>query len=780
MLSTLLRAAALLGMAGAVCEDDANWHTNGKTSKDCSWVFEKPGDRCAALDASGVPGYLACRAACLSCPQPCADVTDDATWNDGGCADVRGDRGEMCGDSDADGMFAFQACPGSCLTCEGDSWCSDSEEWRGDMKGTSSDKQTCQWVSLNADDRCGIVDDEGMYAYQACKTACFSCDSAVDCEAPDAASCSSECGSMNSNMFTYQTCPHACGLCTYDPTAAPTGAPSTGMPSYAPSTFAPTTAVPSYAPTTVAPTLAPTLLGEGKARFMAYASESMMVNVSDVVTFDMVPINAGKGFDANASAFVAPNSGTYVVSLTVLGSPSAGRGVGSGVEVRVDMEGTGFGLLFAKHESKSITVPIKLNRGQSLDVAVVNGPLEVDGSPAVEVETADGGMITLEKTSVFSSVFSAYLLPDVEDKSFYAAYVGDSKAQSSKQMEMVIDFDEPITGDRYLEYAYEETDTGTLYYPELKGMYLFAASISAEMQKGDAAVVNVFVDGENSKFGVEIPLFQGMTESQNFALVLQVGENDAIALQAKGDEFLLVGAESLYNSYSTALKLGDAASRQVFSAVSDSYNVPATGNALVFGKEAAFEVPASGTYLVSLKVTLADAFGVSEFEVFVDGIGSCHVLRVESGMKNSTMFTTSAFTAVVLRLDAGSVVEVVVAQTVDAMVAERSKSQYTTYFQMTALDLLQDYEPQACLIPDTKFQSLGDGFCDASFNTPECGYDGGDCCSATCMANATYTCGSGTRGECKDPSAYLDEVPYPVICEKGDCDCDDNAEGCPV
>jgi len=41
---------------------------------------------------------------------------------------------------------------------------------------------------------------------------------------------------------------------------------------------------------------------------------------------------------------------------------------------------------------------------------------------------------------------------------------------------------------------------------------------------------------------------------------------------------------------------------------------------------------------------------------------------------------------------------------------------------------------------------LGNGFCNPGvYNTPACGYDGGDCCSATCTAGLTYACGSNTR-----------------------------------
>ena len=45
--------------------------------------------------------------------------------------------------------------------------------------------------------------------------------------------------------------------------------------------------------------------------------------------------------------------------------------------------------------------------------------------------------------------------------------------------------------------------------------------------------------------------------------------------------------------------------------------------------------------------------------------------------------------------------------------------------------------------------SLGDGHCDSVFNTPECSYDEGDCCSCTCSG---YTCGQNGF-DCFDPAA---------------------------
>ncbi|CAM9907104.1 unnamed protein product [Pylaiella littoralis] len=46
----------------------------------------------------------------------------------------------------------------------------------------------------------------------------------------------------------------------------------------------------------------------------------------------------------------------------------------------------------------------------------------------------------------------------------------------------------------------------------------------------------------------------------------------------------------------------------------------------------------------------------------------------------------------------------------------------------------------------------GDGDCDSSNNKAECGYDGGDCCSCTCVDTEDYTCGMNDFA-CIDPEA---------------------------
>lgn len=68
----------------------------------------------------------------------------------------------------------------------------------------------------------------------------------------------------------------------------------------------------------------------------------------------------------------------------------------------------------------------------------------------------------------------------------------------------------------------------------------------------------------------------------------------------------------------------------------------------------------------------------------------------------------------------------------------------------------------------------GDGDCDYYANTPDCGWDGGDCCNSTCV-DSTYTCSDDADSYyCRDPSAS-DAFPGCDVSSKsylGDGDCD--------
>lgn len=75
---------------------------------------------------------------------------------------------------------------------------------------------------------------------------------------------------------------------------------------------------------------------------------------------------------------------------------------------------------------------------------------------------------------------------------------------------------------------------------------------------------------------------------------------------------------------------------------------------------------------------------------------------------------------------------------------------------------------------------LSDGDCDPSTNTPECFFDGGDCCSCSCVDGPTYTCGH-TGFHCLDPEvSCTDDDATCIEWEKGDSFCNEynNNEDC--
>ena len=67
-----------------------------------------------------------------------------------------------------------------------------------------------------------------------------------------------------------------------------------------------------------------------------------------------------------------------------------------------------------------------------------------------------------------------------------------------------------------------------------------------------------------------------------------------------------------------------------------------------------------------------------------------------------------------------------------------------------------DYQYSGCTVSLLSY--LGDGYCDGdTYNTPECGWDGGDCCSYSCRNNR-FTCGWAGY-DCQDP----DSNPYSTL-----------------
>merc|ERR1711923_570205 len=57
---------------------------------------------------------------------------------------------------------------------------------------------------------------------------------------------------------------------------------------------------------------------------------------------------------------------------------------------------------------------------------------------------------------------------------------------------------------------------------------------------------------------------------------------------------------------------------------------------------------------------------------------------------------------------------------------------------------------------------VGDGWCDASggYNTPECEFDGGDCCTYSCDKSSKYKCERGSKTSCVVDLPFKNEGDY--------------------
>ena len=109
----------------------------------------------------------------------------------------------------------------------------------------------------------------------------------------------------------------------------------------------------------------------------------------------------------------------------------------------------------------------------------------------------------------------------------------------------------------------------------------------------------------------------------------------------------------------------------------------------------------------------------------------------------------------------------------------RESCDRTTFFgcDLKAEDDVEGYGPFGFYCLDPAYSNIdetlckaerrwiGDGGCDPDFNTPECGWDGGDCCRQTCDEQMGYfECGVGSGNQeydCKNPDIIYraDYVP---------------------
>ena len=90
------------------------------------------------------------------------------------------------------------------------------------------------------------------------------------------------------------------------------------------------------------------------------------------------------------------------------------------------------------------------------------------------------------------------------------------------------------------------------------------------------------------------------------------------------------------------------------------------------------------------------------------------------------------------------------------IIYQPSEDTSSTYVRYTA-------DVEEVIYPDCEVDRphwIGDGYCDdAQYNIEECGWDGGDCCSCTCVS-ALHTCGEN-RYDCLDPACA--PAPLPLV-----------------
>ena len=90
--------------------------------------------------------------------------------------------------------------------------------------------------------------------------------------------------------------------------------------------------------------------------------------------------------------------------------------------------------------------------------------------------------------------------------------------------------------------------------------------------------------------------------------------------------------------------------------------------------------------------------------------------------------------------------------------------------------------------PEPKLSFIGDGYCDTSggYNTEACDWDGGDCCTETCVSGNAFTCGTPSF-DCRNPLMIdatappaLELCTYPQMESIGDGYCDNLRQGANV
>jgi len=167
----------------SITGDSPTWiHASGQPFKNCQWVADFSGNRCAQPGQDGSYAFRSCPVACRTCGYGCG--RDDPGWYKAGdapdgrdCDWVGSATGVRCDTMGADGKLAFAACPAACRACAGAFGnCEDDKTWhkRGDVS------KNCRWIDDTPSDsvksqRCVVKGEDSDYAFLSCPVACDSC-----------------------------------------------------------------------------------------------------------------------------------------------------------------------------------------------------------------------------------------------------------------------------------------------------------------------------------------------------------------------------------------------------------------------------------------------------------------------------------------------------------------------------------------------------------------------------------------------------------------------------
>lgn len=777
--------------------DDSEWMTASGLGG-CDWVQEFRKGRCDNIGIDGTYAFATCPVACRTCfVEGCSDDERWITPEGYTCDWVNEASKNRCSWLGLDGIHAFKACRAACDTCTFSCESEDSEDFhkRGDPdKG-------CSWVEQRHMPRCIAKGEDGGLAYEHCPVACKLTPS--DCAGggndPTRTPTSRD---MSSSQPSNEN-----AKATSSPTYLPTPVSSTNSPSYSPS-GTPKTKGPSYSPTLVVatiapvhtptdrvnttipsyvPTYAPTTSNRvGSPRLLSYVNTRVLSRVecdSEVAE----ELKVGES-DGSWSDLRYPSTGYYLlIARMQLSQPrrSLKPGFAIGASRRwghvLDPSGSWGQSILAVPEFFESGDRVSMTVSDDFGYYGFETFSSVIGSYVNDCDW-EGSCDVYGKQSSFFSFSSAFY---VADATFYSVTILDDTTSSSS---VILTSDDKVPRD---------------------GVYWVSARVTALGKESESLIVEVAVDGVPTGYGINV-VMRGDEEEVvgDVALAISLPAGARLSLVDSGSEGSFEAKKSdndclssLGKTFITLLDLPNAIDYGTAFVGSDSYET-SVGERLYFDQRrgssslldedgTTFTARTSGMHVASLRVSLdgtEEKTYAASFEINVNGVGSGFALEILAPEIGQFQFQQQLLVTPPLYLRKGDFVEVVTTSTRAGGFKVNGRSgdndEYDTFFHVVLIEQVER-DDDNCDVPDSKRHFLGDGYCDdqSPYNTKECGYDGGDCCSSTCASGDIYVCGLGDRDACVDPDATHNPDSYPERCDYGDCfcdcDCDNGVEnGC--